>query len=114
MGHPVSEETRAKIGARQRARLQTPEGQAHLRTNIERARTPEARAKIGAKARARFTDPTYSAHHREAHRVFSREQITDMRARYAAGESQMSLARAFTCGQATIGRIVRGETYRDG
>ena len=47
------------------------------------------------------------------HRFFEVEDIHDIRARYAAGELQKSIAEDYGVHQTTISDIIVGHTYRD-
>jgi hypothetical protein len=44
--------------------------------------------------------------------ILSPEQVQEIRQRYSQGETQGSLCRAFNVSIGTIGRIVRGETWK--
>lgn len=46
-------------------------------------------------------------------RRFSMEQATEIRRRYSSGETQVSLAKAFSVRQTTISNIVRGKHYAE-
>lgn len=46
-------------------------------------------------------------------RLFEPEDIDDMRARYAAGETQQAIADDYGVTRDTIGHIIQGESYTD-
>lgn len=71
---------------------------------------------LGSKKRAQISaavDDALIYRANQPRRMFSPEQLLDIRRRLAAGESQSAIARSYGCQKTRINAIARGRTYKE-
>jgi group I intron endonuclease len=111
-GRVVSEETRHKMSLAQTGKKHSTEAKEKMRlAKLGRRQSPEHVAKVAAKSRGRKLPPR-PASFAQKFRKLTNSQVAELRQLHNQGVSNKQIAARYCVSESTIGRILKGESYR--